>query len=284
MAKKKVRNLSLSQKKELIDQIPDTLSIRHQCQLLELSRSSLYYEQIVVSKETLNIMHGIDEIYTEHPFYGSRKITLALKQKGWLICRERVQKLMRQMGIEAIYPKPRLSIKDKQHTIYPYLLANYRIERPNQVWSSDITYIRLQQGFLYLVAVIDWYSRYVLSWRLSNALEASFCIEALEESLEKGSPDIFNTDQGSQFTCKDFTGVLLHNKIKISMDGKGRALDNIFVERLWRTVKYEDIYLKGYNTVLELKNGLNKYFTFYNNERYHQSLKYKTPKEVHCCW
>jgi putative transposase len=283
LVKKKVRGLNLSQKKKLIDQIPDGLSIRRQCELLELNRSNLYYEPVLISKETLNIMTLIDEIYTAYPFYGSRKITIALKQKGLSICRERVQKLMRQMAIEVIYPKPRLSIKDKQHTIYPYLLANYSIERPNQVWSSDITYIRLQQGFMYLVAIIDWYSRYVLSWRLSNALEASFCIEALEESLEKGTPYIFNSDQGSQFTCKDYTGVLLDNKVKISMDGKGRALDNVFVERLWRSVKYEDIYLKSYETVLELKNGLNKYFAFYNNKRYHQSLKYKTPKEVHYC-
>lgn len=283
MVKKKVRTLRLSQKKELIDQIAEPLSIRSQCELLQLNRSNLYYEPILVSRETLNIMNRIDEINTAQPFYGSRKITIALKQKGWSTCRERVQRLMRQMAIEVIYPKPKLSIKDNQHTIYPYLLTNYRVERPNQVWSSDITYIRLQQGFLYLVAIIDWYSRYVLSWGLSNALEASFCIEALEESLEKGTPHIFNTDQGSQFTGKDFTEVLLHNKIKISMDGKGRALDNIFVERLWRSVKYEDIYLKGYETVLELKNGLKKYFAFYNNKRYHQSLKYKTPKEVHYC-
>ena len=274
MVKKKVGCLNLSQKKELIDQIPDALSIRQQCELIGLNRSILYYEPVLVSTETLNIMTRIDEIYTAYPFYGSRKMTISLKQEGLLIGRERVQKLMRQMAIEAIYPKPKLSIKDKQHTIYPYLLADYSIERPNQVWSSDITYIRLQQGFMYLVAIIDWYSRYV---------EASFCMEALEEALEKGTPYIFNSDQGSQFTCKDYTGVLLQNKIKISMDGKGRALDNIFVERLWRSVKYEDIYLKSYETVLDLKNGLNKYFAFYNNKRYHQSLKYKTPKEVHYC-
>jgi len=280
LAKKKVRCLNLFQKKELIDQISDSLSIRSQCELLQFNRSNLYYEPVLVSKETLNIMTRIDEIYTAYPFYGSRKITVALKQDGWSICRERVQRLMRQMAIEVIYPKPKLSIKDKQHTIYPYLLADYSIERPNQVWSSDITYIRLKQGFMYLVAIIDWYSRYVLSWRLSNALEASFCIEALEEALEKGTPDIFNSDQGSQFTCKDYTKVLLQNKIKISMDGKGRALDNIFVERLWRSVKYENIYLRNYETVLELKNGLHEYFPFYNNKRYHPSQKYKTPKEV----
>ena len=183
---------------KLIDQMPDSLSIRHQCELLELNRSSLYYEPVLISKETLNIMTRIDEIYTAYPFYGSRKITIALKEEGLSICRERVQKLMRQMAIEAIYPKPRLSIKDKQHTIYPYLLANYSIERPNQVWSSDITYVRLQQGFMYLVAIIDWYSRYVLSWKLNNALEASFCIEALEEALEKGTPCIFNWRPGSE--------------------------------------------------------------------------------------
>lgn len=257
------------------------LSMRQQCELLQLNRSSLYYEPVPVSEETLRIMNRIDEIYTEIPFYGSRKITIALKHEGWSICRERVQKLMRKMGIRAIYPGPKMSQKDPEHSIYPYLLSNYNINRPNQVWSSDITYIRLQQGFLYLVAIIDWFSRYVLSWRLSNSLDVLFCIEALREALEKGCPVIFNTDQGSQFTSSEHTKILLDKSIKISMDSKGRALDNIFIERLWRTVKYEDIYLKGYETGIEAKQGLETYFPFYNNKRYHQSLGYKTPYEVH---
>jgi putative transposase len=226
-------------------------------------------------------MNRIDQIYTDYPFYGSRKITAVLKREGYSMGRERVQRLMRQMAIEAIYAKPKLSARNVEHKIYPYLLSNYKAQQPNQVWSTDITYIRLQEGFIYLVAVIDWYSRYVLSWQLSNSLDVEFCIEALEESLEKGLPYIFNTDQGCQFTSKDFTGILLGKKIKISMDSKGRALDNVFVERLWRSVKYENIFIKDYANVLEARKGINKYFEFYNNIRIHENLNYKTPKEVH---
>jgi len=234
---------------------------------------------VKVSEQTLREMNRIDEIYTRLPFYGSRRIAVTLKTEGWSIGRERVQTLMRKMGITAIYPKPKLSKRDSQHTIYPYLLSNIDIMRPNQVWATDITYIRLRQGFLYLVAIIDLFSRYVLSWRLSNTLDSDFCVEALEEALEKGHPEIFNTDQGSQFTSNDFTAILKGEEIKISMDGRGRAFDNIFV--VWRTVKYEEVYIKDYQAVIEAKEGLGSYFPFYNSERPHQSLGYKTPHVVY---
>ena len=226
-------------------------------------------------------MHRIDEIFTESPFFGSRRILEGLQREGFSIGRERVQSLMRKMGLIAIYPKPNLSKKHPEHKIYPYLLANVKIIRPHQVWSTDITYIRLRPGFLYLVAIMDWFSRYVLSWRLSNSLDVSFCLEVLEEALEQGCPDIFNTDQGSQFTSNEFTGLLLSKGIKISMDGKGRAFDNIFTERLWRSVKYEEVYIKDYQAYRDARDGLGNYFSFYNNRRYHQSLGYKTPYEVH---
>jgi len=259
----------------------EKLSIRRQCGLLGLNRSSLYYEAVAESEETLNLMNCIDKINTDYPFYGSRKITVCLNKMGFQACRERVRNLMLKMGIFAIYPKPNLSKRRIDHVVYPYLLRGIKITGPNQVWSSDITYIRLNHGFLYLVAVIDWYSRYVLSWRLSNSLDNDFCIEALEEALLQGYPSIFNTDQGVQFTSKNHTGVLKARGIQISMDGKGRALDNVFVERLWRTVKYEEIFIKGYESGLDAKRGLRSYFPFYNTERFHQSLGYKTPHEVH---
>ena len=265
----------------MIEPCHKELSIRRQCELLKLTRSNLYYEPVKVSEETLRIMNRIDEIFTEIPFYGSRKIGEALRREGYIIGRERIQSLMRQMGLRAIYPKVKLSKKHPDHRIYPYLLGNLDISRPNQVWCADITYIRLKQGFLYLVAIMDWFSRYVLSWRLSNSLDVSFCTEALEDALGKGRPDIFNTDQGSQFTSDDFTGILLSNEIAISMDGRGRVFDNIFVERLWRSVKYEEVYIKGYQVYGDAKEGLGAYFPFYNNSRYHQSLDYKTPYEVY---
>jgi len=265
----------------VIDPSDKELSIRRQCELLNLHRSNIYYKPVAVSEETLRTMNRIDEIFTECPFYGSRRIREALRREGWDIGRERVQSLMRKMGLSAIYPKPKLSKKDGAHSKYPYLLNNVRIVRPNQVWSTDITYIRLQRGFVYLVAILDWFSRYVLSWRLSNSLDTSFCIEALEEALEKGCPDIFNTDQGSQFTSDDFTGILIGKGIAISMDGRGRVFDNIFTERLWRTVKYEEVYIKGYQIPADAQAGLGEYFPFYNDRRYHQALAYKTPNEVH---
>ena len=217
-------------------------------------------------------MNSIDEINTESPFYGSRKILEGLHRKGFTIGRERVQSLMKKMGISAVYPKPKLSKKDPEHKIYPYLLSNINVVGPNQVWSADITYIRLRGGFLYLVAIMDWYSRYVLSWRLSNCLDVSFCLDALEDALSQGCPDMFNTDQGSQFTSNKFTGILLSRGIKVSMDGRGRAFDNIFTERLWRSVKYEEVYIKDYREHKDVKQGLGSYFPFYNNRRYHQAL------------
>lgn len=226
-------------------------------------------------------MRLIDEIHTEIPFYGSRKITYKLCQRGYLVNRKRVQRLMQKMGLQAIYPGPNTSKRRHDHKVYPYLLSDYLIVRPNQVWSTDITYIRMGSGFLYLVAVIDWYSRYVLSWQLSNTLDTYFCIESLNEALGQGQPEIFNTDQGCQFTSKAFTQCLLDKEIAISMDSKGRALDNIFVERLWRSVKYENIYINDYRSVTEVWKGLNKYFNFYNKERIHQSLDYQTPEKVH---
>jgi putative transposase len=282
VAKKKVCFLRVDQKKALIDDPADEdMSIRRQCGLLGLSRSSYYYEAVPVSEETLKLMNCIDMINTDYPFYGSRKITEALKKEGWPTGRERVQHLMRKMGIETIYPKPNLSRRRLDHAVYPYLLKGIMINRPNYVWSSDITYIRLNHGFLYLVAIIDWYSRYVLSWRLSNSLDNDFCIEALEDALQQGCPTIFNTDQGTQFTSKNHIDILKSKGIKISMDGKGRAFDNIFVERLWRTVKYEEVFIKGYETGLDAKRGLSTYFPFYNTKRFHQSLDYNTPHEVH---
>jgi putative transposase len=226
-------------------------------------------------------MKLIDRQYLETPFYGSRKMAKHLSRQGKLVNRKRVQGLMRLMGIEAVYPKPKLSQKKKEHKIYPYLLKGLKIDRPNMVWSSDITYVPLAQGFLYLVAIIDWYSRYVLSWRLSNTMDVAFCLGALDEALEKGNPSIFNTDQGSQFTSSEFTQKQLDNNIQISMDGRGRFLDNIFIERLWRTVKYEEIYMKGYETASDAESGLETYFPFYNTKRIHQNLDYRTPEEVH---
>ncbi len=246
-----------------------------------LNRGNFYYSPAEVSEEALRLMHRIDEIFTDYPFYGSRKILEALRREDWRIGRQRVRSLMRQMGLHAIYPKAKLSRKHPEHRIFPYLLANTAIVRPNQVWSADITYIKLRKGFLYLVAIMDWFSRYVLSWRLSNSLDVSFCLEALQEALQKGCPDIFNTDQGSQFTSNDFTTTLLDKNIAVSMDGRGRVFDNIFTERLWRSVKYEEVYIKGYQQYRDAKEGLGTYFPFYNNLRFHQSLAYKTPHEVH---
>jgi putative transposase len=226
-------------------------------------------------------MRLIDEEYTRHPFFGSRRMTAWLERQGESVNRKRVQRLLRIMGLEAIYPKPRLSVASRGHRIFPYLLRDVRIERPDQVWSTDITYVPLASGFMYLAAVIDWYSRYVLAWRLSNTLDGSFCLEMLEEALGLGRPEVFNTDQGVQFTAEAFTGRLLSAGVAVSMDGRGRCLDNVFVERLWRSVKQENIYLHGYESVPELKQGLACYWPFYNHERPHQALDYRTPAEVY---
>lgn len=226
-------------------------------------------------------MRLIDEQYLQTPFYGSRRITAWLQKQGYEVNRKRVQRLMRLMGLEAIYPKPRTSQPGSEHVVYPYLLRDRVLDRPNQVWSTDITYIPMRQGYMYLVAVVDWHSRYVLSWQLSNTLDSGFCQAALEAALSRGTPEIFNTDQGVQFTSQAFTGRLKEAGIAISMDGRGRALDNVFIERLWRTVKYEHIYLYDYATVVELEAGLEAFFEFYNQERLHQSLDYRTPADVH---
>ena len=252
------------------------LSILRQCELLGLARSSLYYEPCQESPENLELMRQIDEEYTNHPFYGSRRLAQVLG-----INRKRVQRLMRQMGIEAIGPKRRTTKPAKGHKIYPYLLRNVAIERPDQVWSSDITYIPLRHGFLYLVAVMDWFSRYVLSWRLSNTLEGTFCLEALDEALAISQPEVFNTDQGCQFTAVSFTTRLERLGVAISMDGKGRALDNVFIERLWRSVKYEEVYSKDYADGREAEASLASYFEFYCAERIHQSLSYQTPAMIY---
>jgi putative transposase len=227
-------------------------------------------------------MRLIDELYTKYPFYGVRRITNALKRLGRCINHKRVARLMRLMGLEAIYPKPRLSVANKEHRKYPYLLRNLSIMRPDQVWSTDITYIRLRHGFVYLAAIMDWFSRYVISWSLSITLDADFCVDMLKKALMKARPQIFNSDQGVQFTSEAFTGVLEDHGVRISMDGRGRAFDNIFVERLWRSVKYEEVYLKDYSGVRDAKDSLRRYFEFYNNDRPHQSLGYRTPEEVYC--
>ena len=258
-----------------------SLSVCEQCALLGLPRSSLYYPAVPAPAGELALMRRIDEQYLRTPFYGSRRMAWCLSQRGQRVNRKRVQRLMRLMGLEAVYPKPRTSVPGTPARRYPYLLRNLEITRPNQVWSADITYVPLRRGFLYLVAVLDWYSRYVLSWRLSNSLDERFCVAALEESLAMGSPEIFNTDQGVQFTARRFVGRLEESGILVSWDGRGRALDNVFVERLWRTVKYEEIYLKAYADGTEGRESLEHYFPFYNRERPHQSLGYRTPWEVH---
>lgn len=257
------------------------ISQRRQCELLEISRSGLYYEPRPESEENLRLMRLLDEQYTRTPFYGIRRMTAWLRQQGETVNHKRVARLMRQMGLEAIYPKPRLSDPAGGHRIFPYLLRGVNITRPNQVWSTDITYIRMKQGFVYLVAILDWYSRYVVAWEVSVSLELNFCLTTLDWALETASPEIFNTDQGAQFTSHEFTGRLQAADIAISMDGRGRALDNIFVERLWRSVKYEEVYLKDYGTVPEAIANLSHYFWFYNHERLHQSLGYRTPAALY---
>jgi putative transposase len=257
------------------------LSVRRQCALLGLNRASFYYQPARETEDNLRLMRQLDAAYTRQPFYGSRKLTRWLQEQGEEVNRKRVQRLMRVMGLEAIYPKPRLSQGGKGHRVFPYLLRGVTVARPDQVWSTDITYVPLTAGFMYLAAVIDWYSRYVLAWRLSNTLDGSFCLEMLEEALRQGRPEIFNTDQGVQFTAAAFTGRLEAAGVQVSMDGRGRCLDNVFVERLWRTVKYEDIYLYRYEGVLELQRGLQRYFPFYNQERLHQALDYRTPATVY---
>jgi putative transposase len=259
----------------------NTLSIARQCQLVGLSRSAWYYQPEPESAQNLRLMRLLDEQYTRTPFYGSRRMMVWLREQGWKVNRKRVQRLMQMMGIEAIYAKPRLSNPAPGHRIYPYLLRGVKIDRINQVWSTDITYVRLKGGFVYLTAILDWFSRYVLAWEVSTTLDTSFCVSALESALRIGRPEIFNSDQGSQFTSEEFTSRLKSDEIQISMDGRGRALDNVFVERLWRTVKYEEVYLKDYDGVPDAIGNLRQYFGFYNRERPHQALNYRTPEAVY---
>jgi putative transposase len=255
--------------------------VARQCELLGLARSSWYYQPTGESAETLALLRLLDEQYTRTPFYGVRRMTAWLRSREHVVNVKRVRRLLRLLGVEAIYPKPRTSTPAPGHRIYPYLLRDVPITHVDQVWSSDITYIRLDRGWLYLVAILDWFSRYVLAWEVSNTLDSDFCLAALDRALARGRPTIFNTDQGSQFTSHAFTGRLQAAEIQISMDGRGRALDNIFVERLWRSVKYEEVYLKSYATVPAAIDGLAGYFHFYNQERLHQALAYRTPAAIY---
>jgi putative transposase len=264
-----------------VDRGHTDISLRRQCELLGVNRSGLYYQPLGESQENLRLMRLLDEQYTQAPFYGSRRMAAWLGTQGFEVNRKRVSRLLAVMGIEAVYPKPKLSQPGEGHRIYPYLLREVEVERVNQVWSTDITYIRMAEGFVYLVAVMDWFSRYVLSWRLSLTMELDFCVDALKCALRRGQPEVFNSDQGSQFTSEKFTGELEARQIAISMDGRGRCLDNIFVERLWRSLKYEEVYLKDYESVAEARNGIERYFRFYNQERLHQSLGYRPPAAVY---
>jgi putative transposase len=277
--------VALEVKRGWIEQWESRLSIVQQCRLAGLPRSSYYYEPLGrESAENLAVMRVIDEVYLTRPYYGSPRMRKELEQRGYRVNHKRVARLMRVMGLQAVLPGPHTSRKHPEHHVYPYLLRDLVVSKPNEVWCADLTYVPLQGGFLYLVAVMDWYSRYVLAWELSNSLETWFCLSALEGALEQGQPEIFNTDQGAQFTSEEFTGCLRALGIRISMDGRGRALDNVFIERLWRSVKYEDIYLRDYADGTEARKGLACYFTFYNTERPHQGLGEKTPEEVHLGW
>lgn len=257
------------------------IGVRRQCELLGVNRAGIYYEPRGESEENLRLMRLMDEQYTKTPFYGSRRMAEWLKTRGFAVNRKRVARLMAVMGVEAVYPKPRLSAPGEGHRIYPYLLSGVEVKRADQVWSTDITYIRMTQGFVYMAAVMDWYSRYVLSWSLSLTMEADFCMEALRCALRRGRPEIFNSDQGAQFTSEKFTGELRARRIAVSMDGRGRCMDNIFIERLWRSLKYEEVYLKEYASVTEARAGIESYIRFYNNERLHQSLNYRTPAAMY---
>jgi len=282
VVKKKAGEFPLEIRRNWIDPDTESLSLNEQLKLSGISKSVYYYEPVKESEENLACMEIIDKLYTLRPFYGSRKMTAMLKREGYVVNRKRVVRLMRLMGLVAIYQKPNLSKASKEAKKYPYLLRGLKICKPNQVWGTDITYIPVRGGFLYLTAVMDWYTRYILSWRLSNTLDVGFCIEALLEALEIATPEIFNSDQGSQYTSREFCESLEKRNIAISMDGKGRAFDNIFTERLWRSVKYEEVYLKRYESGLEAKSGLSTYIEFYNNERPHQALKNRTPKDMYC--
>lgn len=269
-------------KRELVEEDNQELSVRRQCEMLSFNRSSLYYERIGLSVEDQAILDEMDRIYLDFPVYGSRRMSRELKRRGFKVGRLKARTLMRILGVEAIYPRKRLSFPDKEHQIYPYLLRDVPIDRPDMAWAADLTYIRLKHGFVYLVAVMDLFSRYIVSWRISNTLEPDFCCEALNEALEQARPEYFNTDQGAQFTSRDFTSILKSENIRISMDGKGRVIDNIFIERFWRTLKYEEVYTKAYDSVQECKKSIGAFIDKYNAQRLHQSLKeYDTPLEAY---
>lgn len=271
----------MAERRAWIEPGHELLSVRRQCELLGLHRSNLYYEPVPESAAELALMRMIDEEYLRHPFLGSRGMALYLEQQGEHVNRKKVQRILRKMGLRSVAPQPRTTVRAAGHPVYPYLLRGIEITRPNQVWACDITYVPLSRGYLYLTAVMDWFSRYVLSWRLSNSLDVEFCLEALDEALAKGQPEIFNTDQGSQFTSAEFTGRLRQESIAISMDGKGRAIDNVMIERLWRTVKYENIYLMDYATGADCHEGLQAYFQYYSHERRHQGLSKQTPWQAY---
>lgn len=273
--------MTIEDKRKMIELNNPDISIRRQCELYNMSRATLYYTPVGVNDYDLELMRLLDEQYTKTPFYGVLKMTAHLKRLGHNVNEKRVRRLLRDMGLHAIYPGPKLSLPNKAHKVFPYLLNGTKIERINQVWSTDITYIRMHKGFVYLVAIIDWYSRYVLDWSINISLEADFCVETLNRVLKNGTCEIFNTDQGAQFTTSAFTDPLLAKGIKVSMDGRGRAFDNIFVERLWRSLKYECVYLRDFESVEEAIEKIAEYFEFYNNERIHQALTYKTPAEVY---
>src|SRR5271157_5276472 len=278
----KVWSMNQVARLSLVDRADADLSIVTQCRLLKVARSSLYWRSATTNEDDLRLMRRIDELYLAAPFYGARRMVAVLRRDGWTVNRKRVRRLMRVMRIEAIYQKPNTSRRHPEHQVYPYLLRGLVIDRSNQVWCADITYIPLAKGFVYLVAVMDWFSRRVLAWRLSTGMDTGFCVEALQEALDRyGLPDIFNTDQGVQFTGAAFTGVLAASGVRISMDGKGRCLNNIFIERLWRSLKYEDIYIKAYASVQESRRGVGGWLNFYNDERLHQALGYRTPREVY---
>ncbi len=269
------------QRQAMIDRNHQHLSLVRQCTLLGVSRASVYYRPAPTREEDLDLMALMDRQYLKTPFYGSRRMKAWLLGEGYLVSRKRVRRLMRLMGLEAIYRRPNTSKPAPGHRVYPYLLKGVEVNRVDQVWAADITYIPMAQGFLYLVAIMDWYSRQVVAWKLSNTMDTDLCVAALEEVLAKGRPNIFNTDQGAQFTSEAFTQTLQERGIRVSMDGKGRYLDNIFVERLWRSIKYEEVYLKAYQTVSEARTGIDAYLEFYNRQRPHQSLGYRTPAEVY---
>lgn len=281
MAKKKVRDIDVTEKRAMLKGKDPHFSLRVQCSLLGLHRSGVYYRPRPVSEEDCRLMREVDQQYMKTPFYGRRRMTLSMRARGFQVGEMKIRATMKAMGLEAIYPKPRLSVSHPEHKKYPYLLRGLAICRPNLVWAADITYIPVRKGFGYLFAIMDWYSRYVVDWELSNLLDTEFCLEALERSLRVGKPEIFNTDQGVQFTSKRFARCLEEAQISISMDGRGRAFDNIMAERLWRSVKYEDVYPRAYESLSDVRIGLERYFAFYNEQRPHQGLNYRTPSEVY---